>query len=160
MFRGKRSGAYTVLKIIQTPVFYLKNRSVPKAGNMVQRSKSASSEPSQRQLRVGEDLRHHLAAILMRQETHIPELDKVSITVSEVSVSPDLSSARVYVMTLGGQDMDAVLPILNQYAPVLRHEVAKRVHLRRLPVFKFVRDDSYDNADRMARLFSGIKSQE
>ena len=71
---------------------------------MVQRSKSARSEPSQRQLRVGEDLRHHLAAILMRQETHIPELDKVSITVSEVSVSPDLSSARVYIMTLGGQD--------------------------------------------------------
>ena len=127
---------------------------------MVQRSKSARSEPSQRQLRVGEDLRHHLAAILMRQETHIPELDKVSITVSEVSVSPDLSSARVYIMTLGGQDMDRVLPVLNQYAPVLRHEVAKRVHWRRLPAFTFVRDDSYDNADRIARLFSGIKSQE
>ena len=127
---------------------------------MVQKSRSASAEPSQRQLRVGEDLRHHLASILMRQETHIAELDKVSITVSEVSVSPDLSSARVYVMTLGGQDMDRVLPLLNQYAPVLRHEVAGRVHLRRLPVFKFVRDDSYDNADRMARLFSGIQSKD
>lgn len=127
---------------------------------MVQKSRSASAEPSQRQLRVGEDLRHHLASILMRQETHIPELDKVSITVSEVSVSPDLSSARVYVMTLGGQDMDRVLPLLNQYAPVLRHEVAGRVHLRRLPVFKFVRDASYDNADRMARLFSGIQSKD
>jgi len=127
---------------------------------MVHRSKSASSEPSQRQLRVGEDLRHHLAAILMRQETHISELDTVSITVSEVSVSPDLTSARVYVMTLGGQDMDQVLPILNQYAPVLRHEVAKRVHLRRLPTFKFVRDDSYDHADKVARLFSSIQSKD
>ena len=82
---------------------------------MVQKSKSSGAEPSQRQLRVGEDLRHHLASILMRQETHIPALDSVSITVSEVSVSPDLSFARVYVMTLGGQDMDTVLPLLNQY---------------------------------------------
>jgi ribosome-binding factor A len=63
-------------------------------------------------------------------------------------------------MTLGGQDMDRVLPLLNQYAPVLRHEVAKRVHLRRLPSFKFLRDESYDTADRMARLFSGISSKD
>ena len=135
---------------------------MPEAGKsiMLQKSKSSGAEPSQRQLRVGEDLRHHLASILMRQETHIPELDSVSITVSEVSVSPDLSFARVYVMTLGGQDMDTVLPLLNQYAPVLRHEVAKRVHLRRLPNFKFVRDESYDTADRMARLFSGISSKD
>ena len=67
---------------------------------MVQKSKSSGAEPSQRQLRVGEDLRHHLASILMRQETHIPALDSVSITVSEVSVSPDLSFARVYVMII------------------------------------------------------------
>jgi ribosome-binding factor A len=125
---------------------------------MTRKAKSAR-EPSQRQLRVGEDLRHHLAAILMRQETHIAELDSVSITVSEVSVSPDLSSARVYVMTLGGAEMDVILPLLNQYAPVLRHQVAQRVHLRRLPVFKFVRDESYETAERMARLFSGIQSK-
>ena len=56
---------------------------------MPRRSKLASAGPSQRQLRVGEDLRHHLSAILARQETHIPELDQVSITISEVSVSPD-----------------------------------------------------------------------
>ncbi len=127
---------------------------------MGQKSKSSGAEPTQRQLRVGEDLRHHLASILMRQETHISQLDSVSITVSEVSVSPDLSYARVYVMTLGGHDMDRVLPLLNQYAPVLRHEVAKRVHLRRLPSFKFVRDESYDIADRMAQLFSDISSRD
>ena len=69
---------------------------------MPRKSKTATAGPSQRQLRVGEDLRHHLSSILMRQETHIPELDTVPITVSEVSVSPDLSNARVYVMTWAG----------------------------------------------------------
>ena len=75
---------------------------------MPRRSKSASAGPSQRQLRVGEDLRHHLSAILARQEKHIPELDQASITISEVSVSPDLANARIYVMTLGGIDIDKV----------------------------------------------------
>ena len=125
---------------------------------MPRRSKSASAGPTQRQLRVGEDLRHQLASILARRETHIPELDQVSITVSEVSVSPDLSHARVYVMTLGGIDIDKVLTVLNQVAPFLRHHLANKVHLRRLPVLKFVADESYDTADRMARLFSSIQT--
>ena len=125
---------------------------------MPRRSKLASAGPSQRQLRVGEDLRHHLSAILARQETHIPELDQVSITISEVSVSPDLANARIYVMTLGGVDIDKVLPVLNQVAPLLRHHLASKVHPRRLPVLKFVADESYDTADRIARLFSSIQT--
>ena len=125
---------------------------------MSRRSKSASAGPSFRQLRVGEDLRHHLSTILARQETHIPELDQASITVSEVSVSPDLTNARVYVMTLGGVDIDRALPVLNQVAPLLRHHLASKVHLRRLPVLKFVADESYETADRMARLFSSIQT--
>lgn len=125
---------------------------------MPRRSKLASVGPSQRQLRVGEDLRHHLSAILARQETHIPELDQVSITISEVSVSPDLANARVYFMTLGGIDIDKVLPVLNTAAPLLRHHLASKVHLRRLPILKFFADESYDTAERMARLFSSIKT--
>ena len=125
---------------------------------MARRSKSASAGPSQRQLRVGEDLRHHLSSILARQVTHIPELDQVSITISEVSVSPDLSNARIYVMTLGGIDIDKVLPVLNQVAPLLRHHLASKVYLRRLPVLKFVADESYDTAERISRLFSSIQT--
>ena len=125
---------------------------------MPRRTKSASAGPSQRQLRVGEDLRHHLSAILARQETHIPELDQVSITISEVSVSPDLANARIYFMTLGGVDIDKVLPVLNQAAPLLRHHLASKVHLRRLPVLKFFADESYDKADRITRLFSSIQT--
>mgnify|MGYP001434711529 FL=1 len=124
---------------------------------MPRRSKLASVRPSHRQLRIGEDLRHHLSSILARQETHIPELDQVSITISEVSVSPDLANARIYVMTLGGIDIDKVLPVLNQIAPLLRHHLAKKVHLRRMPVLKFVADESYDAADRITRLFSSIQ---
>ena len=125
---------------------------------MPRRTKSVLAGPTQRQLRVGEDLRHHLSAILARRETHIHEIDQVSITVSEVSVSPDLANARVYVMTLGGVDIDKVLTVLNQVAPLLRHHLSSRVHLRRLPVLKFVADESYDTADRMARLFSSIQT--
>ena len=125
---------------------------------MARKPKTASAGPSQRQLRVGEDLRHHLAAILARQETHIPELDRVPITVSEVSVSPDMANARVYIMTLGGADLDKVLPVLNQAAPLLRHHLAGKVHLRRLPVLKFFVDESYDTAQRMADLFSFIQT--
>lgn len=124
---------------------------------MSHKSKIASG-PSQRQLRVGESLRQHLANILLRQETHIPELDIYPITVSEVSVSPDLGNARIYVMTLGGNDLDRVLPILNQYAPVLRNQVAQKIQLRRVPTFKFVSDDSFETADRMARIFANIKT--
>lgn len=126
---------------------------------MPRKSRSESAGPSQRQLKVGEELRHHLAAILMRQETHIPELDRVPITVSEVSVTPDLSNARAYVMTLGGVDIEKVLPILNQIAPTLRHQLAGRIHLRRLPTLKFAADESFETAERMAHLFESIQDR-
>ena len=116
--------------------------------------------PSQRQLRVGEELRHHLAALLMRQETHIEGLDTIPITVSEVSVSPDLSNASVYVMTLGGDSLDIVLPTLNVAAPKLGHLIAGKVHLRRLPRLKFFADTSYDNADKISRAFASISEHD
>ena len=120
------------------------------------RKHRSGTGPSQRQLRVGEELRHHLAALLMRQETHIEGLDTIPITVSEVSVSPDLNNASVYVMTLGGDSLDIVLPTLNVAAPKLGHLIAGKVHLRRLPRLKFFADTSYDNADKISRAFASI----
>ena len=125
---------------------------------MSRKSKAASRGPSQRQLRVGEEIRHVLAGILQRQDYYIEELDGLSITVSEVSVSPDLANARVYVMPLAGQDSEIVLPKLNQVAPVIGHQLAQKVHLRRLPRLKFVLDHSFDTADRMGRLFLSIET--
>ena len=124
------------------------------------RKHRSGTGPSQRQLRVGEELRHHLAALLMHQETHIEGLDTIPITVSEVSVSPDLSNASVYVMTLGGDSLDIVLPTLNVAAPKLGHLIAGKVHLRRLPRLKFFADTSYDNADKISRAFASISEHD
>ncbi|MEC7650537.1 MAG: ribosome-binding factor A, partial [Pseudomonadota bacterium] len=78
------------------------------------RRQVAANLPSQRQLRVGEMLRHALSEILRRDNFFDPDLDGVSVTISELSVSPDLSNARVYVMPLGGENSDTVLPALNR----------------------------------------------
>ena len=100
------------------------------------RRQSQASGPSQRQLRVGEALRHALSEILMREDFFDPDLANVSITISEISVSPDLSNARVYTMPLGGINVETVLPALNRLAPVIQSLVAKKVHLRKSKKFK------------------------
>ena len=110
------------------------------------RRQSQASGPSQRQLRVGEALRHALSEILMREDFFDPDLANVSITISEISVSPDLSKARVYTMPLGGVNVETVLPALNRLAPVIQSLVAKKVHLRRTPRLRFLLDESFENA--------------
>ena len=123
------------------------------------RRQGQASGPSQRQLRVGETLRHILSEILIREDFFDPDLANVSITISEISVSPDLSNARVYTMPLGGVNVDVVLPALNRLAPVIQSLVAKKVHLRRTPRLRFLLDDSFDTASRMNKLFHAIKQE-
>ena len=130
-------------------------------GISVMSSKSGRSKiakgPSQRQLRVGETLRHALSEILMREDFFDPDLDNVSITISEISVSPDLANARVYTMPLGGVNVDVILPALNKMAPLIQSLVAKKVQLRRTPRLRFYLDDSFENAARMSQLFASIR---
>ena len=121
------------------------------------RRQGQASGPSQRQLRVGESLRHALSEILMREDFFDPDLANVSITISEISVSPDLNNARVYTMPLGGMNVDVILPALNRLAPMIRSLVAKKVHLRRTPRLRFFLDDSFENAARMNQLLHAIK---
>ena len=123
------------------------------------RRRDRLSGPSQRQLRVGETLRHVLSEILMRQDFFEPDLANVSVTISEISVSPDLSNARVYTMPLGGVNVDIVLPALNRSAPMIQSLVAKKVHLRRTPRLRFLLDTSFENAARMNQLFHAIKQE-
>ena len=123
------------------------------------RRQSHAPGPSQRQLRVGESLRHTLSEILTREDFFDPDLANVSITISEISVSPDLSNARVYTMPLGGVNVDVVLPALNRLAPVIQSLVAKKVHLRRTPRLRFLLDDSFENAARMNRLIHAMKQE-
>ena len=113
--------------------------------------------PSQRQLRVGETLRHVLSEILMREDFFHPDLSNISITISEIVLSPDLANARVYTMPLGGVNVEVVLPALNQLAPVIQSFVAKKVHLRRTPRLRFFLDESFENAARMNELFAAIR---
>jgi ribosome-binding factor A len=109
-------------------------------------------EPSQRQLRVGEVVRHALISALASGEIRDPGLDGVSVTVTEVSLSPDLRNATAYVMPLGGVNTAEVVEALQRAAPFLRRLVAGRVELRSVPALSFVADASFDNADRIDEL--------
>ena len=108
--------------------------------------------PSQRQLRVGEALRHALAEILMRGDLHDPALQGASITVSEVRISPDLRNATAYVVPLGGAHTEAILAGLRRAGPHLRGQLARAVRLKFAHSLTFKTDTSFDYADRIEAL--------
>lgn len=109
--------------------------------------------PSQRQLRVGEEIRHIVSEILMRNETHHPDLESLSITVSEVRISPDLKNANVYVTPLAGmKDPAELVEKLNLAAPSIRRVMGKKVVLKYLPKLFFKMDKSFDEAGRINEL--------
>ncbi|SKA40972.1 ribosome-binding factor A [Enhydrobacter aerosaccus] len=107
---------------------------------------------SQRQLRVGEELRHLLAQLLERGNMRDPELRDVSITVTAVDVSPDLRNAVAYVMPLGGSDEPRLLAALRRAAPWFRSRVGERAGLRYAPEIRFELDRTFDEADRIGAL--------
>jgi len=104
---------------------------------------------AQRNLRVGEEIRHALAEIFLRGECHSPNLASASITVSEVRVAPDLKNATAYVMPLAGRNREELMEALKVAVPELRHLVSKRVKLRYTPRLQFALDVSYDEAQRI-----------
>jgi ribosome-binding factor A len=108
--------------------------------------------PSQRQLRVGEELRHGLARILAQHELHDPALVDADITVTEVSVSPDLRSVTAFVMPLGGRGAPEILAGLQRSAGFLRGRLAHEVQLRFAPQLRFALDTSFDHASRIEAL--------
>ena len=111
-------------------------------------SKGPAKAPSQRQLRVGEELRHILAQVLDRAELHDPAVQDTPITVTEVRASPDLKNATAFVVPLGGDAAvtDRVLEGLNRATPYLRRILAGKVRLRHIPRIKFLADRSFDEA--------------
>ena len=111
--------------------------------------KQPATGPSQRQLRVGEELRHALVEVLSRARFRDPDLQNASITVTEVRTSPDLKHATAFVLPLGGSGVDIVVKALNRAAAYLRCEVARLVQLRYAPVLKFAADRSFDHASRI-----------
>jgi ribosome-binding factor A len=109
---------------------------------------------SQRPLRVGEEMRHALSRILSQGELRDPALQGISITVAEVSVSPDLRRATAFVMPLGGANSGAVLAALGRSASFLRGRVARELSLRHAPEIVFALDRSFEHAERISALLS------
>lgn len=120
---------------------------------------SSGSGPSQRQLRVGELVRHALAEILARGDLPDPALSKVMITVPEVRMSPDLKIATCYVMPLGGKDPKAAIDALATNAKPLRGEIARRVELKFVPELRFRIDTSFEEGDRIDALLRSPQVQ-
>ena len=108
---------------------------------------------SLRQQRVGEEIRHALAEILLRSELRDPALSATSITISEVSVSPDLKNAIVFVMPLGGESTPEVMAALGRATVFLRRQLARVVRLRHVPQLRFRADGSFDSANRIEQVF-------
>jgi ribosome-binding factor A len=107
---------------------------------------------SQRQLRVGELIRHELADMLSRGDIHDPVLQAHMITVPEVRMSPDLRLATIYIIPLGGRDEKEVLEALDRNQRFVRGEIAHRVNLKFAPEIRFRLDERFDEAERIEKL--------
>jgi ribosome-binding factor A len=115
-----------------------------------QRDQSAGS--SQRQLRVGELIRHAVSEMLARGDVHDPVLEGHLVTVPEVRMSADLRLATIYVMPLGGRDTNEVIEALDRNKRYLRREIAHHVNLKFAPEIRFRIDDRFDEAERIEKL--------
>jgi ribosome-binding factor A len=124
---------------------------------MAQRRTEKSTGPSQRQLRVAELIRHALSEMLARGEIHDEVLEAHVVTVPEVRMSPDLRLATIYVMPLGGRDVDAVLEALDRNRRYIRGEIAEAVNLKFAPDIRFLADETFEEADRIEQLLASDK---
>lgn len=111
-----------------------------------------SAGPSQRQLRVGELIRHALAEMLSRSDIHDAVIEAHMITIPEVAMTPDLRLATIYVMPLGGRDAQPVLEALERNKKFLRGEIARRVNLKFAPDIRFRFDERFDEAERIEKI--------
>ena len=130
---------------------------------MVKRRNSgqrSGRERSQRQLRVGELLRHALVDILTRGELRDPDLSGVSITISEVRVSPDLKNATAFVMPLGGREVKKRLAALKRAAPFLRRQIGASATMRYMPALSFVADEAFDEGEKIEMLLRSTKNSQ
>src|SRR5436190_24164591 len=109
---------------------------------------------SQRQLRVGEELRHVLAQLLRPGELRDPALRDANITVAEVRLSPDLRNATAFVMPLGGANADEIMAGLRRSAPFLKSRLARMIELRHMPNITFALDNAFESAARISALLS------
>jgi len=115
--------------------------------------REAPRGPSQRQLRAGELTRHALVEILREEEINDPDLAGVSVTITEVRMSPDLRHATVFVEPLGGEHAETVVKALNRHHKFLRGRLGHAIDMKFTPALKFLHDQTFDEAARISRLF-------
>ena len=107
---------------------------------------------TQRQLRVGEMIKQALGMLFIRDEAKLPTLSTKEITVTDVRMSPDLKTAKIFVMPLGGKDTEEVVTKLKEFSFVIRKVLSKKIVMKFLPKLFFVKDDSFDYAEKIENL--------
>ena len=123
-------------------------------------SKKNIKTVSQRQLRVGEMVKQALCNIFMRGEAKLPNLETSNITVTEVRMSPDLKTAKAFVLPLGGKNTTEAIDILKEFSFVVRKVLSKKISTKFLPKLLFVKDESFDYAEKLENLIKQTNSQE
>lgn len=110
------------------------------------------NQVSQRQLRVGEMVKQALSLIFIKGEAKIPNLETNLITVTEVRMSPDLKSARAFVIPLGGKDSKKIVDLLKKFSHIVRKILSKKIEMKYLPKVSFVEDKSFEYAEKIEKL--------
>ncbi len=117
------------------------------------------AEPSQRMLRVAELVRHALSEMFMRGDIIDPVIEKATITVPEVRMTPDLKLAKAFVMPLGGANAEEIVKALNNHARFIRGDIGHRIDLKYAPEIRFYIDDTFEEADRIESLLRSERVQ-
>ena len=107
---------------------------------------------SQRQLRVGEMIKQALGMLFIRDEAKLPSFSTKEITVTEVRMSPDLKTAKIFVMPLGGENANEIIKTLKEFSFVIRKVLSKKITMKYLPKLLFVKDESFDYAEKIENL--------
>ena len=123
-------------------------------------SKISQKPLSQRQLRVGELVKQNLGELFIRNEAKIPLINSKIITVTEVRMTPDLKTARVYVIPLGGEGTKETVRILTEFSHLVRRALSKRLDIKFLPKLTFVGDNSFEYAEKIEKIIKKIKEND
>ena len=115
---------------------------------------------SQRQLRVGELVKQNLGELFIRNEAKIPSINSKLVTVTEVRMTPDLKTARVYIIPLGGVDTKETVKILTENSHLVRRALSKRLDIKFLPKLTFVEDNSFEYAEKIEKIIKKIKKND
>ncbi len=124
------------------------------------RSKKSNRPVTQRQLRVGEMIKQALGMIFAKGEAKLPSLYSNNITVTEVRMSPDLKTAKAFVLPLGGENANEVIDNLKEYSFIVRKVLSKKITMKFLPKLLFVKDESFEYAEKIENLIKQTNRQE